>query len=228
MNMMHKALRAVALGVAYVTVSASAASAQGWEYPSFQQPRVTGREYNFALADGGDAGGTSLLFQWREGYGASGQLGLDVGYADAEFVDGVFFLGGQYGHQLIRSSVETPVDLMLTMGANAGFGDDFRLFRIPIGASVGRRFPLEGGLAITPYVHPRVTMDIVSIPDRTINGFEVEGSSESEMNVNFDIGGSFEFSRALALRLSATLGEDEAFGIGMSFTPSGRSAPARR
>jgi hypothetical protein len=227
MNMMYKALRAIAVGVAYVTVSASAASAQGWEHPSFQQPRVTGREYNFGLADG-DFGGTSLLFQWREGYGASGQLGLDVGYADADLADGVFFFGGQYGHQLIRSSTETPVDLMLTVGANAGFGDDFRMFRIPVGVSVGRRFPLENGLAITPYVHPRVSMDIVNIPDRTINGFEVDGSSESEMNVNFDLGGSFEFSRSLALRLSATLGEDEAFGISMAFTPSGRSAPDRR
>lgn len=227
MNMMHKALRAIALGVAYVTVSASAASAQAWEYPSFQQPRVTGREYNFALADG-DGGGTSLLFQWREGYGASGQLGLDVGYADADLADGVFFFGGQYGHQLIRSTADTPVDLMLTVGANAGFGDDFRIFRIPVGASVGRRFPLEGGLAITPYVHPRVTMDIVNIPDQTINGFEVEGSSESEMNVNFDLGGSFEFSRSLALRLSATLGEDEAFGIALAFTPGTRSGSTRR
>ena len=226
MNMIHKALRAVALGVAYVTVSASAASAQAWEYPSFQQPRVTGREYNFGLADGN--GTTSLLFQWREGYGVSGQLGLDVGYADADPADGIFFFGGNYGHQLIRSSADTPIDLLLTFGANAGFGDGFRVFRIPVGASLGRRFPLEGGLAITPYVHPRATIDIVSIPDQTIGGITVEGQSDSNVNINFDLGGSFEFSRTLALRLSATLGEDEAVGVSLAFTPGGRGTTGRR
>ena len=227
MNMMHKALRALALGVACFTVAASAAGAQSWEYPSFQQPRVTGREYNFGLADG--TGNTSLLFQWREGYGMNGQLGLDVGYADADVTDGVFFFGGQYGHQLIRSNAQTPVDLMLTVGAGAGFGDGFHTFRIPVGASIGRRFPLEGGLAITPFVHPRVTMDIVSIPDQTINGVRFEGSSDSDMNLNFDLGGSFEFSPSLALRLSATLGNDDAVGLSLAFTPGGRSAaPTRR
>lgn len=219
MNMIHKALRAVALGVAYATVSASAASAQAWEYPSFQQPRVTGREYNFGLADGDQLGGTTLLFQWREGYGGSGQLGLDVGYADSDPVDGAFFFGGNYGHQLMRSTADTPIDLLLTVGANAAFADNFRLFRVPIGASIGRRFPLEGGLAITPYVHPRASIDIA----------DVEGlDSESEVNINFDLGGSFEFSRSLALRLSATLGEDEAVGVSLAFTPGGRGTPARR
>lgn len=214
MNTMHKALRAVALGVAYVTVSAGTASAQAWEYPSFQQPRTVRREYNFALADG-DAGGTALLFQWREGYGVNGQLSLDVGYADSDALDGAFFLGGQYGHQLIHSGGDTPIDLLLTVGANAAFADNARLFRVPVGASLGRRFPLEGGLAITPYVHPRATIDFWDADN-------VDG--DSEVNINFDLGGSFEFSRSLALRLSATLGggDDsfgEAFGISLAYTP---------
>jgi hypothetical protein len=222
MNMMQKALRAVALGVAYLTVSAGAAGAQAWVYPSFQQPQTTGREYNFALADG-DFGGTSLLFQWREGYGTSGQFSMDVGYADMDPSDGLFYLGGQYGHQLIRAGAEGPIDLMLTVGGNAGFGDGYRIFRVPVGASIGHRFPLENGLAITPYVHPRASIDIISIPDQTINGFRIEGQSDSDVNVNFDMGGSFEFSRALALRLSATLGDDDAVGLSLAFTPGGHS-----
>jgi hypothetical protein len=208
-NIRSYAARACAVAC-LLAIPAARLSAQAWSYPSFQKPTITQREFNFAIADGDEGGGTSLLFQWREGYGAKSQLSLDAGFADAEFADGVFFLGGQFGHQLLRSNASTPIDMMFTAGANAGFGDDFRIFRLPVGVSLGHRFPLEGALAITPYVHPRASIDFISIPD---------GESDSDVNVDFELGAGFEFSPQLAARFGFTVGDADSFGLSLAFTP---------
>ena len=78
---MSKVAGRAVLAVAFVLPAAL--GAQGWAYPSFQPPRVMNREFNFGVADAGDAG-TSLIFQWREGLSTRSQLGLDVGFADPE------------------------------------------------------------------------------------------------------------------------------------------------
>lgn len=227
-----KLARSAAAAAALAVLSAAPAAAQAWSYPTFQQPRVTSREFNFAVADGA---GTSLLFQWREGMGASGanQLSLDAGYVDSENPggDGVFLLGGQFAHQILRSNVNTPLDLLFTAGANVALADEANLIRIPVGASIGHRFPLEGGMAITPYVHPRVSLDRCSDCGVELVNGQFERTSDSDIGFDFDLGGSFEFTPNLAVRLSASLsgsdylGDDDSFGISLAWTPG---MPARR
>jgi hypothetical protein len=204
--------------------AASSLEAQAWNYPSFQAPRVTSRELNFAVADGGDAG-TGLVFQWREGLSSRTQLSLDAGYAEPDYpdwleYDGYFLIGGQFARQLTRASADMPLDVMLTAGVNVAIGDPFNLVRVPVGVAAGHRFQLERGMAITPYGHLRLSYDRVSM----------EGASESEMNPNFDLGGSFEFNPRLAVRLSATLGDDDAFGASLAWTPrrAGSATPPTR
>ena len=79
---MSKSVRVAALAM-LVFCAPTIARAQAWAYPSFQQPRVTNREFNFAVADAGHAG-TSLVFQWREGLTPRTQLSFDVGFADPD------------------------------------------------------------------------------------------------------------------------------------------------
>src|SRR6478672_10645688 len=100
-----------------------AAGAQAWAYPSFQPPRVMNREFNFGVADAGDAG-TSLIFQWREGLSNRSQLGLDVGFADPKGKgNGKLVLGGQYGYLFTQGNADLPLDFLGTAGIGFAFGD---------------------------------------------------------------------------------------------------------
>ena len=208
------AVRLAAL--ALLTFSARAAGAQAWAYPSFQPPATTTREFNFGFADAGGAG-TSLLFQWRERAGTRSQLSADFGIADPEGRgrDNVLFLGGQYAYELSRSNRDVPLDFLLTVGAGVAFGNQTSL-RLPVGVSIGHRFPLESDLAITPYVHPRLSLDFCG------------GCSgnESQLGISVDVGANVEITRVLALRASAFFGGSDRFGedglgLSLAWTPPG-------
>lgn len=209
---------AVATAAALVGPAAATAGAQAWNYPSFQQPRTIDREYNFAVSDGGAHTGTSFVFQWREGTTLGNQLSLDLGLADPDYTGNKLLLGGQFAHQLVVTNAQVPFDVLLTAGANAALGGG-SLLRIPVGVSVGRRFPLEGGLAITPYVHPRLAIDVCSSCDR----------DRSSVGLDFDLGADFQFSPQFSLRFSALFsGSDyffrnsgDAFGLSLAWRPPG-------
>lgn len=224
MNHPSTTLRALLLACA-VAAAASPAAAQAWNTPSFQAPRITSRELNFQIADGGDAG-TVFGVQWREGFAPRTQLSFDLGLAEPDGGgDGYLLVGGQFGYQMVLANREMPLDMMLTAGVNGAFGDPYNLVRIPVGVSLGHRFPLEGGLAITPYVHPRLSFDFCS--DACV------GTDEADMSLNFDLGANFEFTRQLAMRLSATFGgsdvfdDDNAFGISLAWRPPGLGRAGR-
>lgn len=211
-------LAVVLAAATFVGPAAATAGAQAWNYPSFQQPRTIEREYNFALASGGEHTGNSFLFQWREGLTQGNQLSLDVGLADPDRTGNKLLIGGQFAHQLFLSSAEVPFDLLFTAGVNGAFGSG-SLLRIPFGVSAGRRFPLEGGLAITPYVHPRLAVDVCS-------GC---ADANSSVGLDFDIGADFEFTSQFSLRFSAVFsGSDyfvansgNAFGLSLAWRPPG-------
>ncbi|MGQ0715445.1 MAG: hypothetical protein ACT4PJ_17235 [Gemmatimonadaceae bacterium] len=203
-------------------ISAASAAAQGWNYPSFRHPQIVSREFNFALADGGDAG-TSLLFQWREGFGVGTELNFDVGFADPDVGDSRFIAGGGFGRRLTRATTEMPLDILLTAGLYAAIGDE-TVWRVPVGISLGHRFPLEGAMAVTPYVHPRVSIDFCS------NCFGPPTfDDDTDLSISFDLGVDLELSRLLSLRFSALFaggdlfGEEDGFGISLAWKPAGLS-----
>jgi hypothetical protein len=212
--------RVWSLAFACSVLTAAPVAAQGWNYPSFRHPQIMSREFNFALADGGDAG-TALLFQWREGFGIRTELNLDIGFADPDFGDSRFVIGGGFGHRLTTATVDMPLDLLLTAGIFAAFGDPSTLIRVPVGLSVGHRFPLEGAMAVTPYVHPRVSIDFCS------DCFG--GGDDSELSINFDLGADLELSRQLSLRFAALFaggdffGDEDGFGISLAWKPAALS-----
>ena len=200
------------LAALFIVVPTSEGMAQGWAYPSFQPPRTVSREYNFGVADAGGAG-TSLVFQWREDAGKGNQLSLDVGLADPDDPrhDLVLFFGGQFAHQLALSDADTPLDFLFTVGAYVA--TTYTLFRLPVGVSLGHRFPLNGPTAITPYVHPRVSIDICS-------------QCGDNIDLNFDLGLNLDLTRTLAIRASAMVAGsnrfgDDGFGISLAWKPLG-------
>jgi hypothetical protein len=206
---MRRLLALSALAVAF----AAPLGAQAYTYPSMQPTRIAEREYNFMLADS-DEGGTALVFQWREGLGNPKlQFTGDLGFGDPEFGDGRFILGGGLAYQLVRVSEEMPFDIVLAGGLGASFGDDVTIMRIPFGAAIGRRFALENELAISPFVHPRLSWNRVSgdaIPD-----------SDTDTELEVDIGANLELNPRMAIRLAAVLGDADAIGIAFAWTPRG-------
>jgi hypothetical protein len=214
------------VGLAAVIAPADA-GAQAWAYPSFQPPRVMNREFNFGIADAGHAG-TSLIFQWREGLNPQTQLSLDVGFADPDGGgNSKFLLGGQFARLLNQANSDLPLDFLLTAGLNFAVGGGTDLFRIPVGVSIGHRFPLDEPFAITPYVHPRISFD-----DCTDCG--KNGASRSDLGIDFDLGVNFEVTKQLSFRVSGLFGgsdqfsNSDGFGISLAWSPMGLSRPTRR
>ncbi len=213
--------------VAAALAMPAVAGAQAWAYPAFQPPRVINREFNFGVADAGNAG-TSIIFQWREGLTPRTQLSLDVGFADPDGEgNGKLLLGGQFAGMLNQATADMPLDFLATAGIGLGVGDGPDLVRVPFGVSIGHRFPLEDGFAITPYVHPRVSLDICTECGE-------DGDNETDLGIDFDLGVSFEVSRSLSFRVSAlfggsdTFGDSDGFGISLAWAPAGLSRLIRR
>ena len=202
--------RFLAVG-ALALVTASVSEAQAYVYPALQPARIAEREYNFMLADGGDAG-TALVFQWREGLGNPRlQLTFDAGFADPDNADTRLILGGGLAYQLTRSSSEMPFDIVLAGGLGFTTGDDVTTMRLPFGAVVGHRFDLEGGYAIAPFVHPRLSY----------NRVDADNFDDSDTELELDIGANFELKSNMALRLAAVLGDADAIGVSFAWTPKG-------
>lgn len=208
----------IAAGVCSIAF-ATPAAAQGWQYPSFTPPRVIPRELSMDVAGAGDAG-TVLVGQWREGVSAATELSFQLGFASPNYggVDTHVLLGGGFGYQLTRSRPNNPLDAVLTAEVNGAFGRGPDLIRVPIGVSIGHRFPLKGNMAITPYVHPRLSFDFWS---------GTNGNDDNNVTVNFDIGGNLELTQELSLRASVlvsggdTFPNDNAgFGIGLAWRPA--------
>lgn len=210
------------LALAAAFAAPAVAGAQAWAYPSFQPPRVMNREFNFGIADAGHAG-TSLIFQWREGLDQRNQLSLDAGFADPDGNSNAkLLLGGQYARLLNQASSDLPLDFLFTAGLNIAVGGGSDLFRIPIGVSIGHRFPLDEGFAITPYVHPRLSFDDCTDCGR-------DGNSRTDLGIDFDLGVNFEVTKQLSFRVSGLFGgssefsNSDGFGISLAWTPLGLS-----
>jgi len=195
--------RAAAVAAA-IALPAAEAAAQSL-HPSFQLPRTVQREYAGAIADGD--GVTAFLFQWHEGMTSASGCRFDGGLLDVDGGDVQFLLGATYQRQVNRAGTEVPLDMLLTLGGQAVLGD-LTILEVPVGMSIGRRFPLEGVFALTPYVHPRVALQYCNECDA--------GDSETDVGIGLDIGVDFEISNRMSLRGAFMIGSDDADAIGLS------------
>jgi hypothetical protein len=206
--------------VAAVLLGAPAAlSAQALNYPALQIPSVSDRDYTGAVVG---SNGTMMMFQWREGISPEMHWGLDVGLYDPSARNSrtALFLAGNLGYDMARANADQPLDLLLTAGAGFSVANSNTSVRLPIGLVLGHRFELDQGMAITPFVHPRLSIDICS----SCGGND---RSQSDVSLNFDIGGSFEINRRLSVRVSALFsgaeqyGSDDAIAVALTWTPEG-------
>jgi hypothetical protein len=118
--------------------------------------------------------------------------------------DARLLIGGGLAYQLTSATTEMPFDIVLAGGLGLTTGDDVTTVRVPFGAAIGHRFPLEGDIAITPFVHPAPELGsrLVQRQLRT-----------ATPTSNVDIGANFEFKPQMALRVAAALGDDDAIAL---------------
>jgi len=173
-------------------VIASTAQAQVFT-PTYNSPRLL-NEIGVYLHDGpGDLGVEGI---WR-----AGPLGLRVGFVDIG--DGYLTVGGE-----IRNPIRVagaPLGLAFTAGAQGLIGDDSAV-GLQAGLSAGYTFVGEG-LAVTPYIHPRVGV---------LN--EIVGD---DFNVALlaDIGADVELANNLLVRLGVKLDDNlgSNWGVGVAW-----------
>lgn len=208
-----------------VVLTPAVAAAQAYNYPSLQTPHASTRDYTAALVGGA---GTTLLFQWREGMGPGLHWQLDAGLADPKGpADPLLFAGGSFGKELLRGTADQPLDLMITGGVGAAFGGNNTLFRVPVGVSVGHRFALENDMAITPYVHPRASLDVCS-------RCGVDRDGRSTVSLNFDAGAFWQVNRHFGVVAAASFSgsdafaDDDTFSLGVRWTPAALAGVGRR
>ena len=160
--------------------------------------------------------GTTGVAQWREGIGPKTHLNFEFGISSPSGADTRVDVGAGIVQSVLHASTDVPLDVSLTGGLYFSLAGDFTALRLPIGVVVGHRFPLNGGsgnMAITPYVHPRLSFDVCT-----------SGCGNS-VNVNFDAGGSLDISHLIAIRaalLFGSVGEGSSkvgFGAGLTFRP---------
>jgi hypothetical protein len=211
---------AAALAVGASVVPMTSLDAQAYNYPSMQTPRASSRDYTAGIVGGA---GTTFLFQWREGAGQGQHWQLDAGFADPKGgVDPLLFVGGFLGKELVRARADQPLDVLFTAGVGAAFGGNATLFRVPFGVSVGHTFELDEGMSLTPYAHPRLSVDACGSCGR-------DRDSRTNISANFDIGGHWQVNRQFGVRVAASfsgsdlVGSDETVGIGFHWTPAGLS-----
>lgn len=210
--------RALALSLVASPLAASPLAAQAYNYPALQLPVLVAREYNFAAASAGKAG-TTLYVQWRESATPTWQFSFDGGLAAPEKGDSRMVLAGTLAWQALRSAEELPFDVALTVGAGFSSGNGFTVVRLPVGAVVGHTFALDRGFSLTPFAHPRLSLD------RCSNC--LAGTSDSKLNVDVDVGVNFEINKQVALRVAALLGGADylggtnGVGFSLAWTPKG-------
>ena len=200
-----------------IAFSPAIAHAQASNSPSMQVPTASTRDYTAAVSSGA---GTTALFQWREAWQPRRHWQLEAGLTDRKGSDALsLFVGGGIGQEITRARGDQPLDVLVTAGAGAALGGGATVVRSPVGVSFGHTFALEQGMAITPYVHPRASLDWAS-------GGGASGGSQSEVSLNFDVGVNFQVNAQFAVRAAAAFtgsdlgGAQDTFAVGFNWTPA--------
>lgn len=176
-----------------------------WESPMMASPRPPAG-FGVYLADVA-GGGLGLIGTYR---GANSGNGLEFRFGIAEGGPGDdinALLGASLSGLLARESGDMPFDISWIAGAGVGFGD-WGLITIPAGVSFGHTFRGDG-INITPYVTPRVHLDLAV-------GDEV-GDDNSDLGLSVDLGFDLALRRGWMLRFGAALGDHDAFAFGIVF-----------
>lgn len=213
-------LKRVLVTAVLLFATAQGASAQRWDAPLFFSPRPmddvgiyyvrTDRDNDFGGF--GDANGLQLI--WRQSGNLN--LGVHLGTGDIENIGESILVGAELYGPLSRVGASTGLLVNWSAGIGAAFGDlgddvEYIDFSVPVGVSLGMRLG-SGSTALVPFVHPRVSLDVVAV---TVNDIE---ETETEIGFAADLGAELNLGERFLLRGAFTFGKDrDAFGVGLAY-----------
>lgn len=180
--------------------------AQSWETPTFFSPAAHDDVGLYLIdAEGADLGFMGI---WRQ----SGRIGLGVraGMGGRENNRSAL-LGVELWAPLITPRQDQPLTISWIAGGGAAFSDGFTWLRIPAGVSIGVEIP-GPSFVLVPYAHPRVSLDFFSFDLPT-----GEEETDSELNLDVDLGADLMLGPSWVARIGVTVGEADAFGIGLAY-----------
>ena len=190
--------------LAMLFMAPAAVRAQSWESPTFFVPRRMD-DVGLYLFDV-ESGDVGLMGIWRQSGGIN--LGVRAGFGGVSG-DRVLLVGAELYGMLVEPDADRPLTVAWLVGAGAAT-DGATWLRIPAGVSAGARLP-AGNLVFTPYVHPRVSLDYI-----TVDGDE-GSTSDTEFHLDADLGAELELGAAWLVRAAVTLGDRNAFGFGLAY-----------
>lgn len=192
-------------------VAPSAAHAQAaWDSPMFETPRRMPGVGLFLTQPA--YGGLGAMITWSP-TGGPGGWGLRGGVANDERGSGLTVFGGlDASHIFVTADQSFPLDVGWAAGAGLGAGEDGVLVSIPAELTFGRELDTSSGVDFTPYVAPRVTLDLAS----TRSGHPAPGDG-SRLGLSVDLGVDLNVHESWKLRFGATLGDHNAVAAGIVF-----------
>lgn len=196
-------IRTVSLGLALAAACAYPAAAQSWEAPTFFAPRAHD-DIGLYIVNMRHADDLGFVAIWRQ----SGNINLGVRAGLAPGPQD-WLVGAEFYGPLAVLGPGSPLLLSWMVGAGATFNSVTHM-RIPAGLSLGANLG-SGTLAVLPYVHPRVAFDLTAV--------EVgdEEETETEFNVDVDLGVEILLGERFVLRGGVTLGDFTVFGAGLAY-----------
>jgi len=193
----------IVICAATIAGAAAPLSAQAWDTPSFFSPRP-GEDIGLYVIDAEGPGDLGFAGIWRQEGNIN--LGVRAGLAGGDH----FSVGAEFYGPLDVLGPQSPVLLAWIVGAGATF-NDVTWLRIPLGASIGIDIPTSSSIRIMPYIHPRLAFDLFAFD--TPDGEE----TETELNVDLDLGADIGLGQQFVLRVGATIGDRDAIGVGVAY-----------
>lgn len=184
-------------------------AAQSWEHPTFFSPQAHD-DIGLYLVQVDDVDDPGWVGIWRQSGNIN--LGVRAGLASGEFD---WLVGAEFYGPLRLFGSESQLLVSWIVAAGAMFGETILeegvvALRVPVGVSVGLNLG-SGGIAIVPYVHPRVAFNLIA---------EGEGANErtdSDINLDVDLGADVTLSDRFVLRGGVTISEFTTFGAGVAY-----------
>jgi hypothetical protein len=204
--------RSILAALVLVAGVAVPAAGQNWETPTFFAPRPhDDLGVHLIKPNRGDWG---VVGVWRQSGGIN--LGVRGGIAGPSG-DRSILIGAELFGPLNVLGPDSPLGLYWVTGIGAGFNGVTAL-RIPLGVSLGLNLG-TGNVVATPYVHPRVALDIAT--------YSVGNDERTDTDLNFDadLGVDVQFGPSLVGRFGVSL-DAEVFGFGLAYR-LGRRAVVR-
>lgn len=216
--------RSLFIGIACLPLLATGANAQTWDAPTFFSPKPMddiGLYYFRSSFGSGNVNGLKGI--WRQSGNLN--LGVQAGVGDISDAGQTILLGAEFYNPLRSMSASTGLLVSWELGAGATFGKNYIDFSVPLGVSIGVNLGgQKGGTGLVPYVHPRASLDVSSFDDPVTK----KNLTETRLGLEVDLGADLNLGDKLIIRAGYSLGDRDAFGVGVALrTPRKIIGPAR-